>query len=390
MLSDRRTPGEPHSVTEPESRRPQWNDADYPLDMSWPKIKFRDGGDPRRPFSPVRYWFPGALLAGGIGAVGFVLALLDYSFGWAFLSAPVPFGAFFGYGLPGRRAIAASLSITVFAALVMTMPSLLVGVASGVDLLPGLFCVVVLVALTAPLSLLGVGLGVLFRSIMRGTDLYHTRYLPLLLAALLLGPGVALESWLTPPAPPAVVATSVLIDAPLREVWEARAFADAESASPSMLAHVGLPSPEQNVGDLTEVGDIKTIPIGDGVVRLRVTESDAPRRLAFVVTEQQGFENRSVRLLGGELRLRSLGSRRTVVTLTTCYQPLLGARAVWGSIERFLAKELQLHVMREIGRAVGDSDPESVAEPEQVEDLDDAEDLDDSDRADDGSDALHQ
>ncbi len=304
----------------------------------------READPPRRPFALLWYWLPGALLATAVAAVSLAAAALYGEFGWATLGVPLALGAFFGFGMRALPAIvAASAGVASLAAAIIALREVS---------LVGMFCALTLMGMATPLVIVGVGLGALLRRRMRASSWPWARFLPLVLVAALGGPGAALEAYLTPPNPITDVTTTAVVDAPPETVWSASLFADAEVAAPSLLTHVGLPAPRHNEGALRAVGDVKTVPLGKGCVRLRVTRSDAPRVLAYEVVEQTRFENRTARLVGGSMRLAPAPGGRTTVILTTSYEPLLGARAVWGVAERFVAAELQQHVLREVRRVV--------------------------------------
>lgn len=334
-------------VTDEDSRQSTqngWNDPDPQLSRPWPYGQLRNGGPPRRPFSAVRYWLPGTILAIATGTVSLLLAALSGEFGWAIFGIPVTMGAFFGYGLPFKHALWTSL----LGAVAFISSTLLAATAGPA----GIFCAVILAAIGAPFALIGVACGWGLRTRMRDSRYYWSRFLPLILAAVLGGPVAALEAHLTPPNSIAAVSTAAVVEASPTDIWSARIFGDDETAEAPALRRIGLAAPERNTGHASLVGDVKEIPLSDGLVRLRITRSDAPRVLEYDVLEQSGFEDGTARLSGGALQLDALPDGATRVTITTRYEPLLGARAIWGPIERFVAEQLHRHVLRETRRAV--------------------------------------
>ncbi len=318
-------------------------------DPSWPYSRLRDGGPPRRPLSVVRYWLPGLAAATVILSASLAADVVFGGVGWTVTALPIAFGATLGYALPFRLATGLVVAALAYVGAVIGVAT--IGVA-------GLFCAVALLVTGTIPTLVGMALGVALRNwAIRRDRWYHVRYLPVLFAAAVLSwPVAALEAHLTPRHAATTVETSAIVDADLRDVWSAHVFDDAHAAPASRLAVVGLPAPAGATGHALRVGDVKTIRLGKGVVQLRVTEAAPPYGLAYEVITQRGFEDRTLRLIGGEGRLTETADGRTRVTVRTHYEPLLDARAVWAPIERLVAGELHLHLLREIQRVVTDPD----------------------------------
>ncbi len=302
------------------------------------------------PFSPVRYWAPGVALAlAVVVTTAFIYVLLSYGERFQalglplILGGPVTLGCVLGYGLAFRMVVRAYFAVTVLGTVVWCLVSFSVA---------GLLCAPILALLGAPGVAIGTTLGVVLRKKLKNTSFSQRRFLPGLLLAALTVLGTAMQSALLPPADEETVVTTAVVDAPIEAVWAARAFDDPSRMAPaSPYSRLGLPSPRGNVGSLTEVGDRKACHIGSGILRLLVVESEPPTSLAFVVTEQSGFEDNNVALRRGRLSLRALGPDRTRVVLSTTYAPLLRDRLLWRPIERFIARELHGHVVREMRRA---------------------------------------
>ena len=159
------------------------------------------------------------------------------------------------------------------------------------------------------------------------------------------------------------VRTSRVLDASPGRAWEALRFYDGLDDPPPLLFRLGMPRPVETTGALERIGDEQVCVFTTGRVTKRLTQRDAPRRLAFAVTRQRiGFE-RSVALRGGSFDLEPVGDGRPRVTLTTEYDALLRPRFMWTPAERLIVHTLHEYILDTIARRAEAPDAVVVVGP---------------------------
>jgi len=142
------------------------------------------------------------------------------------------------------------------------------------------------------------------------------------------------------------VDTSAIIDAQAGDVWSSIQFYEQVKHRPPLLLRLLLPRPLFTSGSCEKVGDVKVCVYSKGKLVKRVTAIVPGRRLAFDVIRQEKIEVNSVRLIDGSFELEPIdGGRRTRVTLTTRYQPLLAPRFAWDTVEAWGVHTLHGHVL---------------------------------------------
>ena len=309
------------------------------------------------PFVRWKLWMPGLLLASGFGAVVTGVTLLaGANVGWG-LSAAMPFsvGALLGYRCPTR----------VFCVVLLTIAAAILAFSPLVALhISGLICGLMAIGVTIVPAAIGGFFGWVLRRCLKVAAYPQAQWLPVVLL-LMLGPAVILaESLLRRVDPVVAIRTSRVIEASPAAVWEALRFYDELDAPPPMLFRLGMPRPVETTGALERIGDEQVCVFTTGRVTKRLTQCDAPRRLAFAVTRQRiGFE-RSVTLRGGSFDLEPVGAGHTRVTLTTEYDALLRPRFMWTPAERLIVHTLHEYILDAIapGReAPGAEAPGAVA-----------------------------
>jgi rRNA maturation protein Nop10 len=295
------------------------------------------------PFVRWRYWLPGFLLAVGGGALFYILLILLAGWGWAVtLAAPFALGAAIGYGC--RTKAAWGLVLLCLAAVIIIVTTLFT--LSFV----GIFCGTVLAAVAMVPALIGVGIGVALRRMLKASKWEQRWYLPLLtLAVATAAAGVADRLTHRPYAIETVV-TSVEIPAPVGRAWNAVMFYEEVHHPPPWLLRWGLPKPLYTSGSVAHVGDTKTCIYTKGHLTKRVTERDLDRRLAFDIIEQDRIENHSIRLTDGSFDFTPEGADLTRVDLTTRYEPKLGPRWIWRPAELLAVHTLHDYVLEGMRR----------------------------------------
>ena len=131
---------------------------------------------------------------------------------------------------------------------------------------------------------------------------------------------------------------------------------------------LGLPRPRSTTGAVKRVGG-RTICVYDKgrLVKETTDVADDPgnpqRRLAFRVVEQ-GFEQHSMRLVGGSFTFEAVDDTHTCVTLETTYVPHLSPRWCWRPFERWTVHELHGHVLNGIALEASGKTPMRQASAE--------------------------
>ncbi len=304
------------------------------------------------PFVRWKLWMPGLLLSGAFGAVvTSVMLLAGTGIGWG-LTVAVPFsvGALLGYRCRTR----------IFFVVLLAIAAVMLSISPLVFLdISGLICGVMAIGVTIVPAAVGGFFGWMLRGYLKGAEYPQAAWLPVVLM-MMLGPGVTLVESFVPRADRVVaIRTSRVIDAFPAPVWGALRFYDELDGPPPLLFRLGMPRPVETAGALERIGDEQVCVFTTGRVTKRLTQRDAPRRLAFSVTRQRiGFE-RSVALRGGSFDLEPVGDGRTRVTLTTEYEALLRPRFMWTPAERLIVHTLHDHILDAI--AAGCEAPDALA-----------------------------
>ena len=117
---------------------------------------------------------------------------------------------------------------------------------------------------------------------------------------------------------------------------------------PRPLSTTGAVEPRRRPDDLR----LRQGPAGQGDDRRRGRRRSArgARRLVFRVVEQ-GFEQHSMRLVGGSFTFEPVDDTHTRVTLETTYVPHLSPRWCWRPFEQWTVHTLHGHVLHGIARS---------------------------------------
>jgi len=174
---------------------------------------------------------------------------------------------------------------------------------------------------------------------------------PLAALFLLLLPSGALwlEQHFPTQAEPVTLSNSVVIDAPVEQVWDELATVDLSVArSAPLLIRALLPQPLGVVGEGAHVGAERRVTFHNGVVVARVIRSEPPLRfdMDLTVTESgREFFDHWARLGRSSFVLEPLPDGRTRLTHATSYEPRVTVRWYSDPIERRLGHLLQGHVV---------------------------------------------
>jgi hypothetical protein len=289
-----------------------------------------------------RLWGPGLALALVLGVAQAAILIYYGSFGWALVFAvPLAVGTILGYGVRARHFVSALLAMIV-------VPALIFGLITLDQ--AGLFCGFALTGLFLGPALVGALAGAALRVMLKSSRFSQGPHLPVLgLVVLGIGPivGGFFEQAATGPLAIERVRTTVVLDAPPRQVWDAMLFFGDVRAEPPWLAQLALPHPVRVEGRLAGVGDRRRCVYSKGHLVKEVTTWRPDRRLGFDVVAQKNVEDRSVALRDGAFVLDPIaGGRKTRLSLVTRYRPLLQARAAWRPMEHYTVHALHRHVLR--------------------------------------------
>ncbi len=275
----------------------------------------------------------GAALAVGIVMLVLCVYLLR-SYGAAlFLATPLVMGTVAGFlfNQPAPR----SLASTVGLATNMMLAAALVLLVFALE---GLICIAMATPIAAPLGILGAILG---RAVAGAGGPRHAPLLPLLLALPLVAGAERLAGT---PAPEYCVLTVVEIAAPPEAVWpHVVAFPDLPEPD-DWFFRCGIACPLRARIEGAGVGAIRHCEFTTGDFVEPITVWDAPRRLAFDVTNQPDpmtelsfwrhvhpphLAEQSLTSRRGEFRLIDLGGGRTRLEGRTWYTFAMQPQAYW-------------------------------------------------------------
>lgn len=317
---------------------------------------FQPVGKRRSPTHPVLAAIAG--LAGGAGFLVLVVVCSVYLFdsygAVMFFGTPVVTGAIASYCLnaPIRRSLGLTIAHGVATIFTACCAFLLFG-------LEGSICILMALPIMAPLGLLGTLIGYAIAFGLRpGRDNEYLGMYGTVLILPLLG---AVESWVQP-SPVLENMTAIEIDAPPERVWQHVVQFSEITQEPEWYFRMGIASPQRARIDGSGVGAIRHCEFTTGAFVEPITVWDAPRRLAFDVTDQPEpmFElspyrhihpphlNGSFRSLKGEFRLIALDDGRTRLEGRTWYQVEIYPLSYWTIWTDALLHRIHLRVLRHI------------------------------------------
>ena len=279
------------------------------------------------PFVRWRYWMPGLLTALGAAVLLYPFAVGWSGFGWA-TTLVVPFcaGTLLGYGVRVKWMVIPLLALVLVSGIFFALVSFS---------LTGVFCGMILAGIAVGPLLVGTGVGWLLRQVLKKSRFDQRWHLPMLLSLLVALVCVEIDRRLWTPPAVETVRTSTVVMAPVGRAWGGLMFYEQVPAEEPALFRwrwLGLPRPLSTTGAVKRVGG-RTICVYDKGRLVKETTgvedddgagagSPRRRRLAFRVVEQ-GFEQHSMRLVGGSFTFEPMDDTHTRVTLETTYVPHL-------------------------------------------------------------------
>ena len=240
--------------------------------------------------------------------------------------------------------VATPLSVGVAAGLVSTRRQALklLGVLVAIPLLllvavgaEGLLCVAMAAPLLSVVTVVGYGLGHLYRWLTGGRhgDYHAALWVPT--AAFLVSAGV--EQFVGVDFVPNRAVTTVEVPFGKTETFAAIVHVDTVTAAPTWLHAIGLPVPLASHIDTLTLGARRTCYLSDGRIDERLTALDAPHSVAM---DMGGADMGRpwLRLQRDAYTLDSLPDGRTRVTHATDFVSNLRPRAYWAAVERYTVR----------------------------------------------------
>ena len=300
------------------------------------------------PFDPASYttkppllrwtlWFPGLAATCVVAILSTSILVMLGNWGWAlWFGVPASVGTLLGYRVPVRIPFLVILVFALVAVFIVTL---------GTLNMAGVFCGVVLIGVVFGPMTFGMLIGLALRLVLKATNFSQRAYLPAILA--LLAPifwGV-IEGPARQDHAVEMIETSRVVDAPIEAVWDSVVFFEEVEHKPPLILRIGLAHPLSTSGSAKAVGDVKRCLYDKGHITKQITDVELHQRLSFAVIEQQIGYERDVRLIGGNFAFEAIDEKRTRVTLTTEYRPLLTPRFAWRWGERIAVHTLHNHVL---------------------------------------------
>lgn len=290
----------------------------------------------RPPFLGWRFWFPGVALAAGLGILGLAIGAFGFQSwgGSLWLATPTAIGGILGYRLRTGPIWTAFACIVGLATFVLGVFMLGLG---------GVFCGLVLSAIVLGPIALGVLFGQLLRTTLKNAGFSQRSYLPVIV----IFAGQLASYAVDRPSPAAIetVTTSAVFEVPARDAYDSIVFYEQVTHPPPWILRIGLARPISTTGSARAVGDVKTCLYNKGRIVKRITRAERGVVLAFDVIEQSIGYERDVALKRGAFEFVPLGPSRTLVKLSTTYEPLLRPRWCWRWGEEIGIHTLHRHVL---------------------------------------------
>ncbi len=148
------------------------------------------------------------------------------------------------------------------------------------------------------------------------------------------------------------VVTSMIIPAPIEDVWNGLMFYEQVDETPPFYLRWLLPVPIRTVGRKSEVGDEAFCEYVGGHLIKRVTQVERGRLYAFAVTEQALSVGNGMKLSSGSYALRSLPDGTTEIAATTNYISERRPRWLWRPLEAQVCHIFHRHILRSMRRKI--------------------------------------
>ncbi len=288
----------------------------------------------------------------GLGGAAISVSVFE-NYGWSlFLGLPVlvSFLAAFAWCYKRNKTFGSSYGVACLSILML-------GGLILIFALDGLICLLMALPLALVLALIGASIGRLVAGAISGTAGTSMAALLALSFPFLVG----FESATAPEPHVRTVTTSVLIDAPIDEVWDAVIAFPKITDPPQGIFRFGIAYPLEARIEGNGVGAIRYCTFCTGDFVEPITAWDAPNHLAFDVTENPPPMNElslyedmhAPHLHGhmvsekGEFRL-SMSGDKVLLEGTTWYSHSISPEFYWGVISDEIIHRIHLRVLNHI------------------------------------------
>jgi hypothetical protein len=152
------------------------------------------------------------------------------------------------------------------------------------------------------------------------------------------------------------VTTAQRFNASPEAVWLRIALYEEVRTNPPFLLRLFLPCPAHTAGDKTRVGASIRCEYDEGYLVKRITLVEPPHLMEFEVGEQRLGIETCITTLGGCYQIRACGDG-SEAELVTNYRGHLRPRFLWRPVERYVARQLHLHILHGMGATLARTQP---------------------------------
>jgi hypothetical protein len=287
----------------------------------------QSGIDPKKGLRPWQAALVGAVAGIIYGLLGFFVLRHYESTHMGetlFIVLPLAVGATIALITPRPVAAAAVLASTV--ALIVSLISLVSAHAEGV------VCAALAFPLVLVSMLIGVGLGLLLRTLIRPGHSFTTNCLIVLAAPVLVFGSNHLEMKSFARVRTQSVTTTMHLQATPQEVWSSIQSLDKVEGRKPILMYLGLPVPQKCVLQGTAVGSKRTCYFDQGFIEETILEWDPPRRMRLLVDRTNMPGRHWLDFDDAEYELKGDGGG-TVITRVTTIRSNLNPAWYWAPFE---------------------------------------------------------
>jgi hypothetical protein len=256
-----------------------------------------------------------------------------------FIILPLAVGATIAFVTPRPVEAVALLSATI--ALLICLISLISLHAEGI------LCAVLAFPLIFLSVVLGVGVGLLLRLLIRPFQNFTTNCLIFLVAPALVFAGHRLEMKSFAGTRTQSVTTTLYLPATPQQVWENIQSLDKLAARKSMLMYLGLPVPQRCVLQGTAVGSKRICYFDQGFIEESILEWDPPRHMRLSINRSNMPGRHWLDFEGAQYDLQADASG-TVITRVTTIRSNLNPAWYWARFERWGVESEHDYLFRDL------------------------------------------
>jgi len=241
------------------------------------------------------------------------------------------------------------------AAVLSTMVSLLLCLAMLIRVhAEGFLCAVLAFPVIFVALMIGVGIGILLRKMIRPFESTKMNALILALGPVLLFGSHRFEERTYPQPRTAVVTTTMHLSAPPEEVWRNIQSLDSLAGRKPFLMHIGLPIPQKCVLEGTSVGSKRICYFDQGSIEESVLEWDPPRKMRLAIDRTNMPGRHWLSFNGAEYDLRA-DATGTTITRTTTIRSTLRPAWYWAPFETWGVQSEHQYLFRDLAGRFSDT-----------------------------------